>query len=116
MERLANSPVVSRFSTLTAVFRLAAMKKCFLLLLSLLACFEGLTSEPSSSRTEGDRAFNHLADDYITGFLAWRPQTGTSLGFHQYDGKVTDFSRPSLNAELARLHKFDDQLGALNTN
>jgi uncharacterized protein (DUF885 family) len=92
------------------------MKTCLLLLLSLVACFQGLASEPSSGRTGGDRAFNRLADDYIAGFLAWRPQTGTSLGFHQYDGKVTDFSRPSLNAELARMRKFDDQLAAFNTN
>src|SRR5260370_15401576 len=98
------------------MFRVAAMKKYLLLLLSLVAGFQGLTSESNSGQTAGDRAFNRLADEYISGYLAWRPQTGTSLGFHQYDGKVTDFSRRSLDAELARLHKFDEQLGALKTN
>jgi uncharacterized protein (DUF885 family) len=92
------------------------MKKYLVLILSLVAAFQGLTSEPSSARMAGDKAFNRLADDFIAGYLAWRPQTGTALGFHEYDGKVTDFSRRSLNAELARLHKFDQQLGALEMN
>jgi uncharacterized protein (DUF885 family) len=52
----------------------------------------------------------------MAGYLAWRPQTGTALGFHEYDGMVTDFSRKSLDAELKRLYAFDEKLGALNTN
>jgi uncharacterized protein (DUF885 family) len=92
------------------------MKKYLLLLLSLLAGCQGLSPSSKSVGSDGDRAFNGLAEDYLAGYLAWRPQTGTALGFHEYDGKVTDFSRGSLNAELARLQKSDAQLGALNTN
>src|ERR1051326_3458796 len=62
-----------------------------------------------------DAAFDRLAADYLTGYLRWRPQTGTALGFHEYDGKVTDLSRPSLDAELARLKSFDQRLAALDT-
>src|SRR6266446_5643265 len=38
---------------------------------------------PPSSTTSKDAesAFARLADEYIAGYLAWRPQTGTSLGF-----------------------------------
>ena len=57
-----------------------------------------------------------MADEYIAGYLAWRPQTGTALGLHEYDGKVTDYSQASLDAELARLKSFDQRLGQLNTN
>jgi uncharacterized protein (DUF885 family) len=71
---------------------------------------------PRSSTPEGDAALAQLADEYIAGYLAWRPQTGTSLGLHEYDGKVTDYSQPSLSAELARLKSFDQRLGQLNTN
>jgi uncharacterized protein (DUF885 family) len=115
-KELTKVPIVSGFSTVTCMFRVAGMKKYLLLLLILIIGFDGLTSESSSGRTEGEKAFNRLADDYIAGYLAWRPQTGTALGFHEYDGKVTDFSRRSLDSELARLHKFDEQLGALKTN
>jgi len=39
-----------------------------------------------------------------------RPIFATSLGFHEYDGKVTDYSRLALDAELSRLKRFDDRL------
>jgi uncharacterized protein (DUF885 family) len=113
---LTKNPTVSSFSTMTRMFRFAEMKQYLLLFLSLVACFQGLTSESNTARMEGDKAFHRPADDFIAGYLAWRPQTGTALGFHEYDGKVTDFSRRSLDAELARLHKFDEHLGELNTN
>jgi uncharacterized protein (DUF885 family) len=103
----------SGFSTLTYTVRVTAMKR---FLVCLVASFEGLLFSSNSSASDADAAFNRLSDEYITGYLAWRPQTGTSLGFHEYDGKVTDFSRPSLNVELARLHKFDEQLATLKTN
>jgi uncharacterized protein (DUF885 family) len=69
--------------------------------------------QPAGS-TNGDAAFNRLADDYLAGYLAWRPQTGTSLGFHEYDGKMSDYRAASLDAELARLKSFQRQLDALN--
>jgi uncharacterized protein (DUF885 family) len=72
--------------------------------------------EQSSNRSsnQADAAFNQLAEDYLAGYLAWRPQTGTSLGLHQYDGKVTDYSKESLVAELARLKSFEKQLANLD--
>ena len=63
---------------------------------------------------DSDAAFTKLADEYIEGYLAWRPQAGTALGFHQYDGKVTDFSKTSLDRELARLQSFDRRLAELD--
>jgi uncharacterized protein (DUF885 family) len=77
-------------------------------------------SGPSPSRrsvtSDADATFTRLADEYLAGYLAWRPQTGTALGFHEYDGKVTDFSKASLDAELARLKAFEQRLGQLNSN
>jgi uncharacterized protein (DUF885 family) len=60
-----------------------------------------------------DSSFDKLANDYLAGYLSWRPQTGTSLGLHEYDGKVTDFSQASLDGELARLKRFDQELAKL---
>src|SRR5690348_5368678 len=73
--------------------------------------------EPSSSNSnDADVAFDQLAKEYIAGYLAWRPQTGTALGLHEYDGKVTDFSRASLDNELRRLKSFEFRLLTLNAN
>jgi uncharacterized protein (DUF885 family) len=61
-----------------------------------------------------DAAFQKLADEYLDGYLAWRPQMGTALGFHQYDGRITDFSAASLQGELARLKSFESMLAKID--
>src|SRR5256886_6454131 len=43
-------------------------------------------------------------------YLAAHPLQGTALGFHEYDGKISDYSRLALDAELSRLRRFDDRL------
>jgi uncharacterized protein (DUF885 family) len=83
------------------------------------ACIVGCSQPSSKSRLsapDADAAFARLAEEYIAGYLSWRPQTGTALGFHEYDGKVTDYSQASLKTELARLKSVDQRLGLLNTN
>ena len=91
------------------------MKK-FLLLIPiavLLGCEQ--KTQSITSPVSGDAAFQKLADDYLTGYLAWRPATGVALGFHQYDGKVTDLRKESLGKELGRLKDFDQHLAATDT-
>jgi uncharacterized protein (DUF885 family) len=34
----------------------------------------------------------------------------TALGFHEYDGRINEHTRLAIDAELARLHRFDDRL------
>ncbi len=90
------------------------MRICFVILSGLLlAGCVGTGPNPTAPSPEADAVFARLADDYIGGYLAWRPQAGTGLGLHQYDGKVNDCSRPSIDAELARLKSFDQQLADL---
>src|SRR5438874_10793160 len=87
--------------------------KQFLVLLAALGC--SWTTLVSNIRAaSADSAFRKAADEYIDGYLAWRPQTGTGLGLHRYDGKVTDFRKPSLDAELSRLKNFDQRLAAID--
>src|SRR6202047_2808672 len=57
-----------------------------------------------------DEEYQTVAEEYIKGYLNARPLLGTSLGLHEYDGKISDYSRLSLDAELSRLRRFDDRL------
>lgn len=89
------------------------MRTLVLSLLVIATIFQpGCTSQPKSVVTQGsaDNAFIQLADEFIDGFLAWRPQSGTALGLHQFDGKLTDYSSNSLAIELARLKDFNQRL------
>jgi len=79
--------------------------------MALVGCSQ-LAPAPTD-RSNTDAAFDQIAGEYIDGYLAWRPQLGTALGWHQYDGRVTDFRQASLDAELTRLKTYDARLGAL---
>ncbi len=63
----------------------------------------------SAVQTE-DAEYEAVAEEYIKTYLAAHPLEGTALGLHEYDGKITDYSRLALDAELSRLRRFDDRL------
>ncbi len=91
------------------------MKKLTFLLLSVAMLFSCEQKKPVQTVASGDAAFKKLSDDYIDGYLAWRPADGVALGYHQYDGKVTDLGKESMGKELGRLKSFDQQLGAMDS-
>ena len=57
-----------------------------------------------------DAEYEAVSEEYIQGYLAAHPLQGTALGLHEYDGKISDYSRLALDAELSRLRRFDDRL------
>ena len=89
-----------------------AMLLFFALSLGAATPFRAQAAETSPS----DAAFDKLALDFIGGYLAARPLQGVALGLHQYDGKIGDFSRLAIDAEVERLQRFQDQLGKLDAN
>jgi uncharacterized protein (DUF885 family) len=80
----------------------------FILFLATLCLF------PESNRGFGaeteDSEYEAVAEEYIKGYLGAHPLEGTALGLHEYDGKITDYSRLALDAELSRVRRFDDRL------
>ncbi|MEO8428640.1 MAG: DUF885 family protein, partial [Verrucomicrobiota bacterium] len=90
-------------------------KSVMVLCLFLASC----ASHPSSEIAKiggGESDFAGLSQEFLAGYLTWRPQTGTALGLHEYDGKTTDLSQPSWTAELARLKRFDSRLANFKTS
>jgi uncharacterized protein (DUF885 family) len=57
-----------------------------------------------------DAEYETVAEEYVKTYLAAHPLEGTALGLHEYDGKISDYSRLALDAELSRLQRFDDRL------
>src|SRR5262245_41785768 len=89
--------------------------KSIRLLLPVLCCVILLsncsspTGEKEPSNTP-DSAFDKLSDEYLAGYFAWLPQLGTYLGLHQYDGKLKDYSKSSIETELTRLKEYESKL------
>ena len=78
---------------------------------SLLAVFVSCLSTGANFAAQTpDAEYEAVAEEYIRGYLVAHPLQGTALGLHEYDGKVSDYSRLALDAELSRLRRFDDRL------
>lgn len=90
------------------------MKKINFLYIAILFIFSSCNS--TGSKGSGDAAFDKLSDEYLNGYLTWRPQTGTYLGLHEYDGKITDYSKASIDAELTRLKEFDKKIAEIDSS
>ncbi|HZY39405.1 MAG TPA: DUF885 domain-containing protein [Mucilaginibacter sp.] len=91
------------------------MKRLAFLMLPAIVLFSCNQKKPVQVAASGDAIFQKLADSYIDGYLAWRPANGVALGYHQYDGKVTDLSKESMGKELGRLKSFDQQLAGMDS-
>ena len=76
---------------------------------SLLTVFAICAGANFAAQTP-DTEYEAVAEEYIKGYLAAHPLQGTALGLHEYDGKISDFSRLALDAELSRIRRFDDRL------
>jgi uncharacterized protein (DUF885 family) len=87
--------------------------RCLLVMLtlSLGMATPGLAESAGTQKADAD--FNKLALDYIGGYLAARPLQGVALGLHQYDGKIGDYSRLAIDAEVERLKRFQDQFNKI---
>jgi len=72
-----------------------------------------LASAVFAAQTQ-DAEYEAVAEEYVKTYLAAHPLRGTALGFHEYDGKISDYSRLALDAELSRLRRFDDRLAKFN--
>ncbi len=84
----------------------SASGKLLLLIFLLTLCFSSVALAAQAE----DAEYEAVAEEYIKTYLAAHPLEGTALGLHEYDGKISDYSRLALDAELNRLQRFDDRL------
>jgi uncharacterized protein (DUF885 family) len=90
------------------------MKTIIAIFLLLVSLHSPCAAQAQPQSGPGDAAFNRLADEFIAGYLAWRPLAATTLGLHEHDGKITDYTRESIQRELARLLEAQRQFSAIS--
>ena len=78
-----------------------------------IGCKQGIKSSSSALL---DARFEQISEDFLSGYLAWRPELSVALGYHEFDGKVSNFSKESLQKEHDRLIKYDKLLNGLDTS
>lgn len=59
--------------------------------------------------------FVHASDEYFDQvYFPYQPTQGTTAGYHQYDAKLEDFNRTTINAEIAALEKFEKRFDEMH--
>ncbi len=96
-------------------FRLTFMRKP---LAAALVAFCGLAVSASAQRVSADGAgqtLNTLANQYFEQVLyRYNPSQATSLGLHQYDTQLEDYSAANRGREVAALHEWQGKIKAID--
>ncbi|WHZ18343.1 MAG: putative lipoprotein [Rhodanobacteraceae bacterium] len=84
------------------------------LLLPSLAMARG-DAPAAASTNAADQAFARLADQYFdTFYLPTNPSAATSYGIHRYDGRLEDYSRAGIDAEVKALEVWQSRVAAID--
>jgi len=89
------------------------MKKELALLVLGVAMSNGITASAASDDWKPKLA--QVTDDFFDQVVFhFSPSAGTVAGFHQYDDQLENFSRASVDAEIAALKKFELRFQAIH--
>jgi len=58
--------------------------------------------------------FDKLVDQFFEGYFSFNPTQGTAAGFHQYDTKLEDYSKKSVDAEIAFWREYRDRFAKVD--
>jgi uncharacterized protein (DUF885 family) len=87
------------------------MKKAFVLLaIGVFMSTSGIASAAESSSQQ----FQRVSDEYFYQvYFPYAPTGGTLTGYHQYDTKLEDYSRKTIDSEVAALKQFKTRVAAI---
>ena len=71
----------------------------------------GCAHAPGRPSTSGD--FGRFADEYFAASFAYSPSRATRTGFHEYDARLEDLSRPAVEKRIAQLEAQQQEIAAL---
>ena len=86
---------------------------CAAALVLMCTTIPGTNSAMTPTTEQVNPAWTSLVDAYFdTVYLPFNPTDGTSSGLHQYDAKLEDYSRASLDKEAAALRAYEKKIEA----
>jgi hypothetical protein len=81
--------------------------------LSIFSLLAGCTSAPPSGSTEN---WDQFRDGYLEAYFRVHPDVAVSAGRHDFDGKLPDYGKQAIDAEIARLHDERGRASAFQAN
>ena len=79
---------------------------------TLLALLLMLTACNKEQKPQTSAVWDQYVVTYLSAYFTAHPDQGVSAGRHEFDGKLPDFSKAGLDAEIARLHAERDKASA----
>src|SRR5438128_8955939 len=67
----------------------------------------------SNSKQSRGSAMSQFIDDYFNAYFEWNPSAATSVGLHEYDEKIEDYSAAAIAKRIEKLQRFQRQLADL---
>jgi uncharacterized protein (DUF885 family) len=88
------------------------MKRLIALIAIGVFMFTGAIAQAATE--DWKQKFTKLSDEYFDEvYFPFSPSAGTQVGYHQYDTKLEDYSRPSIDAEVASLKSLEKRISAI---
>src|SRR3989442_14434232 len=56
---------------------------------------------------------SQFVDDYFNAYFEWNPSAATSVGFHEYDSKIENYSAAAFSKRIERLKQLQRQIAGL---
>src|SRR5437588_701090 len=82
--------------------------------LALLAIGACMSSTAFAAADTAQQQFQRVSDEYLDQvYFPYAPTVGTLTGYHQYDTQLEDYSRKSIDAQIAALHAFEKRVEAI---
>jgi uncharacterized protein (DUF885 family) len=86
----------------------------FLIAASFLFFAGVISAQTETPSSQTANSFVKLADRYFDEYyFKFNPSLGTAAGFHQYDDRLEDYSRASIDQQIALLKKFREEAAAI---
>jgi uncharacterized protein (DUF885 family) len=87
--------------------------KRFAALLTIGVCM-GSAIAAHAEKENWKQQFEKVSDEYFDQvYFHYGPTNGTLAGYHQYDAQLEDYSRKSIDAEIAALKSFEKRIEAI---
>src|SRR5207244_10155224 len=108
---LHHSSIISRTSPLTrfTLFPYTTLFRSF-----LVGSAMAQPQRPKEEPAAPPAAWDNLVDEFFNSWFRFRPTNGTSAGLHQYDEQMEDYTRASLDAEVAALTDLEKRFAGLD--
>ena len=86
--------------------------KTFAVTLAMGVCMSAVFA--SAEKETWKQQFQRVSDEYFDQvYFHYAPTAGTMTGYHQYDAQLEDYSRKSIDAEIAALRSFAKRVEAI---